>query len=63
MKKMTRRAMVGSVLTAAALPAQTSAPGQTDYLADTVALNKRNAEALDKVKLPMSTEPAFQFKA
>jgi hypothetical protein len=66
--KMTRRklaaalaapALVGTMPSAAA--AQTTAPA--DPLAAAKALIKANSDALAKEEVPMSTEPAFQFKA
>ena len=63
--KVTRRKLMESILSTAALPAaaQTPAPANPDYLAVSRDLNKSNAEALNKVAVPMPAEPAFQFKA
>jgi hypothetical protein len=55
----------GAALSPAALaqtPAQPAAP-ETDFLAAARDQARRNAEALAKADLPMSTEPAFSFKA
>ena len=66
--KMTRRrlaaalaapALAGSITSAAA--EQTTAPA--DPLEAAKARIKVNTEALAKEEVPMSTEPAFQFKA
>jgi hypothetical protein len=62
-KKLTRR-QLASLVTAAPLAAQTpAAPQPEDDLGIQRALIKRNSEQLAKVEIPMSTEPAFQFKA
>jgi hypothetical protein len=60
--KITRRTLLGSVATAAAV-AQTSPPAPVNYLTVSADTNKRNADAIAKVALPQSTEPAFSFKA
>ncbi|MCU1258338.1 MAG: hypothetical protein JWO80_1223 [Bryobacterales bacterium] len=56
--KFTRRTLLGSVAGAAAL-AQTPPPPSPEP-ADQ---NKVNADAIAKVALPQSTEPAFAFRA
>lgn len=63
---LTRRELAGAVLGSAAALAQS--PGQTartpdEELEAARAQNRRNAEALAKVQLPMSAEPAFRFSA
>ena len=58
--QLTRRKL-GIVLLAPAASAQTPAPvDEVQAARDRI---KTNGEALAKVELPMSTEPAFQFKA
>jgi len=52
-------ALAGTIPSAAA--EQTAAPA--DPLEATKARIKANTEALAKEEVPMSTEPAFQFKA
>ena len=63
--KITRRKLAAALATAAALPAQT--PPQTQPAADDLQTARdrmrANASALANQKLPMATEPAFQFKA
>lgn len=53
-------ALAGAIPTAAA--AQTTAT-QADPLEAAKAAIKANSDALAKREVPMSTEPAFQFKA
>ena len=65
--KMTRRdlaAVLGSAASVVAVRAQDSPAGQPEDL-NTAAKDqlRRDAEAMAKVDLSMSTEPAFQFKA
>lgn len=57
--KITRRELV-SVLAPAAVLAQPQTP--EDPLAAAKARVKAGSEALAKLELPMSTEPAFQFR-
>ena len=59
--KITRRKLA-AVLAAPAALAQTPSPS-TDPLQVAKDRIKANGEALAKVSIPMSTEPAFQFKA
>jgi len=66
-RKMTRRdlaAVLGSAATAAMVQAQ-SAPTAPPEDLNTAAKDqlRQNAEAMAKVELSMSTEPAFEFKA
>lgn len=65
--KMTRRdlaAALGSAATIAAAHAQEAPPTQPeDPSAAAKEQMRKNAEALAKVDLLESTEPAFQFKA
>jgi hypothetical protein len=72
MGKLTRRQLAGSAaisLVAARVlaqaPAQAPATTNTTQDWDKAALqsHKENSEALAKIEIPMSTEPAFQFKA
>jgi hypothetical protein len=65
MKKLTRRNLAGAVLSAAAAA---RAAGQTQPAAeDDLKLArerlKATADVLSRREIPMSTEPAFQFKA
>ena len=59
--KLTRRALATAVLAPAAL-AQTPPAAEDDLKAARDRI-KSNGEALAKVEIPMSTEPAFQFRA
>jgi hypothetical protein len=66
--KITRRKLAVAVVAPAALLAQT--PPSTAIpanpqgeLAAAREQNRRNAQALDGFKVPVTTEPAFQFKA
>ncbi|HUJ21483.1 MAG TPA: hypothetical protein VLX58_08185 [Bryobacteraceae bacterium] len=67
--KITRRrlaaAALGSAASLGAVRAQApSAPNSPQNLHTTATEeNRKNSEALSKVELPMSVEPAFQFKA
>jgi hypothetical protein len=68
MRKFTRRQLAGSAaisLVAARAVAQVPAASNTAQDWDKAALqsHKENSEALAKFEIPMSTEPAFQFKA
>lgn len=60
--KLTRRALATAVLAPVAL-AQTPAPAEEDLLKAARDRIKANGDTLAKVEIPMSTEPAFQFKA
>ena len=60
--KLTRRALVANVLAAPAI-AQTPPATAEDELQSARESLRRNVEALAKVKVPVETEPAFQFKA
>lgn len=64
---MTRRdmaAVLGSVAGVATVRAQEPPPNQPENL-NTEAMEqlRKNSKALSKLELPMSAEPAFQFKA
>jgi hypothetical protein len=64
--KITRRRLAMAALAPAALPAQTPPPipaNREEELAAVREQNRRNAEALDKFKVPVAAEPAFVFKA
>ena len=64
--KITRRKLGMAVLAPAMLAAQTPAPIPStaeEELAAVREQNRLNAQALDKVSVPMALEPAFQFKA
>jgi hypothetical protein len=61
--KVTRRKLA-AVLLAPAAAAQAQTPSASpDEVEAARARLKTNAEALTKVELPMSTEPAFRFEA
>jgi hypothetical protein len=64
-RKFTRRDLaVMAAAGAATARAQTSAQsGGEDVAKAARDLNARNAETLTKFEIPISTEPAFQFKA
>jgi hypothetical protein len=65
--KLTRRELAGAVAGSAALSvvalAQAPPTQSTDYLAASRESHRQNSEVLRKFDLPMSTEPAFAFKA
>ena len=65
--KMTRRKLGAAVIAPAVLLAQAPTPPlpatPEEELAAAREQNRRNAEALDKFRVPMPTEPAFLFKA
>jgi hypothetical protein len=64
--KITRRRLGMAVIAPAALAAQTPAPIPStaeEELAAARQQNKLNAQALDKFRVAMAVEPAFQFKA
>lgn len=60
--KITRRGMVATALATKAL-AQNAPAGPPEELKAARDSLRRNSEAMAKTKLPMETEPAFQFKA
>ena len=68
--KVTRRRLIvaaaGTALAAGRAEAQSapaqSPPVQTDLAKAARELNQRSGEALAKFEIPLSTEPAFQFK-
>jgi hypothetical protein len=61
--ELTRRQLAAALAAAPVLSAQQSAAQPEDLDAAARARVKNTAAALAAVKLPMSTEPAFQFKA
>ena len=62
--QFTRRELAGIVVPAAAAAAQTAAPSNpADELKAAETRLKAAADALGRHELPMSTEPAFQFRA
>jgi hypothetical protein len=63
--KFTRRELALAAATGAiAAHAQvTTQPGGVDPAKEARDLNARNVETLTKFEIPISTEPAFQFKA
>jgi len=60
--KLTRRKLAVILASGSAL-AQTPPPTPDDLLKTARERNQANAAALDAESIPMSTEPAFQFKA
>lgn len=60
--KITRRTLAAAVLAAPAAAQPAPAAPEEELKAARENL-RRNAQALAKVKLPVETEPAFQFKA
>lgn len=60
-EKMTRRELATILVTAPVAVAQTQPAAVDDQQAARDQI-RRNAEALTRVALPMTTEPAFQFK-
>ncbi|HEX3878740.1 MAG TPA: hypothetical protein VHW24_17250 [Bryobacteraceae bacterium] len=60
--KITRRRLAVA-LAAPALSAQTTPPQSADPMEAAKARIKANTEALAKQSVPMSTEPAFSFRA
>ncbi len=63
--KLTRRKLAAAVLgpAAAAAAAQTPAPAEDQLLKAARERNQANFATVEKIELPMATEPAFQFKA
>jgi hypothetical protein len=57
--RITRRELAAAVLAAAPIPAQIPADDLLKAARDRL---KSNSDALAKVEVPMTTEPAFQFK-
>jgi hypothetical protein len=64
--KLNRRQLVtaatGTALAVKAIAQQTPA-APSDFMKAARDANQRNAETLAKFEVPVSTEPAFQFKA
>jgi hypothetical protein len=62
--RLTRRELAAALVTGAAAAQTQSSPAGTprDELQAARERNRNNVDALAKVPLPMSTEPAFQFK-
>ena len=64
--KMTRRTLAASAIASAAAVAQNPSAAAPDSPQELLAAArmqaKNNGEALAKVGIPMSLEPAFQFK-
>jgi hypothetical protein len=73
--KMTRRELVGAIAGSAAIalvvvpeiaaqaPATAPTEAKPDYLAASRESHRENSQVLRTFDLPMSTEPAFVFKA
>jgi hypothetical protein len=65
-RKFTRRELGAAIAAAGTLAANAQTPaGSNDQAMESSARerNAQNAETLAKFELPISTEPAFQFKA
>ena len=60
--KITRRSLMTSAAAAAVASAQT-ATAPADLAKATREQNQRASEVLAKFEIPLTTEPAFQFKA
>lgn len=66
MEKLTRRQLAGLLgAPALARPQEKAGPAEDEQqlLAAARDRMRRNAEALAKVRVPVETEPAFQFRA
>jgi hypothetical protein len=65
--KLTRRKLAAALVTAAAVPAPAQTPTQPaaadDDLKNARDRIRANSAAIAAQKVPMATEPAFQFKA
>jgi hypothetical protein len=64
--QLSRRSLIRALPLGLAAPAAAQTPAATTPEADLEAaraLIRRNTQAMDSVRLPMSTEPAAQFKA
>jgi hypothetical protein len=61
--KLRRRDLAAALLAPAAAAQPQTATPPADDLAAARARLKTNADALAKIDVPMSTEPAFSFKA
>jgi hypothetical protein len=59
--KITRRKLAAALATSAAIPVPAQQPAE-DLLKTKRDLMQANAAAVANVKIPMATEPAFQFK-
>ena len=67
MKKLTRRQLAAQAISLVAARAMAQAPATTNITQDwdkaALQSHKENSEVLAKFEIPMSTEPAFLFKA
>ena len=61
--KLTRRQLAATIAAVTTVSAAPQAQPAADDLTAARERLKTNANALSSVQLPMSTEPAFQFKA
>ncbi len=62
--KLNRRQLMKAAASASALAARAQQPApEADPTKAARDANQRNSETLAKFEVPMSTEPAFQFKA
>jgi len=61
--KITRRKLAAALLAPAATITTEAQTAPTDELEAARAQVKANAEAIGRVEIPMSTEPAFRFQA
>jgi hypothetical protein len=59
--KITRRKLAAALVTSAAIPAPAQQPAE-DLMKTKRDLMQANAKAVADLKIPMATEPAFQFK-
>jgi hypothetical protein len=66
MKKVSRRQLMGAAAAsalAARAPAQAPAPPNANFAQAAEESHRRNSMILASFPIPMSVEPAFQFKA
>ncbi|MCP5111156.1 MAG: hypothetical protein GY953_10000 [bacterium] len=61
-RNFTRREMAAALVAAAPAAARAQQPGQTDPLAKARSQLREAIEAMEKVDLEMTAEPAFVFK-
>ncbi|MDE3195199.1 MAG: hypothetical protein KGN84_02570 [Acidobacteriota bacterium] len=60
---MSRRELAPAAMAAAFAPAAQSQTPQAELAKTVKDAQRRNAETMAKVEVPVATEPAFQFKA
>jgi len=61
--KVTRRQLAVSLVAASALAQTPAPPANQDWAKEALESHQRNSMILASFPVPMSTEPAFQFKA